>query len=149
MRLAGRGMSPTLEKGERTLYEKHVEPARLRRGTVIVYRLSAQSAWSEPGWLVISRILAVPGDQISMRSGRYLVNGQPGPAVATTNPHQPVLEIPTAPATLTMPEQHYFTVQDSPSAGYDSRVLSWVKAEDIVTTQLYYLSGRGFLKPVE
>lgn len=149
LQLAGSGMSPTLEKGERVLYEKRVEPERLRRGTIIVYRVSDRSAWGEPGWLVISRILAVPGDQLSVRSGKYLVNGETGPAVAETGRYTPVLQIPFAPETLTLPDNRFFVVQESPTGGFDSRVLSWVETGEIVSARLYYLSGRGVLKPVE
>jgi signal peptidase I len=149
LQMAGSGMSPTLEKGERLLYEKRVEPERLRRGAAIVYRVSDRSAWGEPGWLVISRILAVPGDQLSLRDGTYLVNGEAGPAVAATGQYEPVIHIPSAPKTLLVPVDLFFVVQDSPRGGFDSRVLSWVQTRDVVSTRLYYLSRRGVLKPVE
>jgi signal peptidase I len=149
LQLAGGGMSPTLVKGERLLYEKRVDPERLRRGAVIIYRLSGGSAWGRPGWLMVSRILAVPGDRLSIREGRYLVNGGAGPAVGVTDPHQPVIDVPPAPESVTVPEGRYFIVQDSPQEGFDSRVLSWVEGDDVVATKLYYLSGRGLLEPVE
>jgi Signal peptidase, peptidase S26 len=79
LQLAGSGMSPTLEKGERVLYDKRVEPERLRRGAVILYKVPNGSAWGEPGWLVVSRVLAAPGDRLSIQSGRYLVNGRAAP----------------------------------------------------------------------
>src|SRR5205823_1057502 len=84
LQMAGSGMSPTLEMGERILYEKRVESALLRHGTVIVYRLSDRSAWSGPGSLTISRILAVPGDQLSV-SGRM----EPGAIEAVLRELQP------------------------------------------------------------
>jgi signal peptidase I len=149
LQLAGSGMAPTLERGERVLYEKRVDPTALRPGTIIVYHLSARSAWGEPGWLVISRILAVPGDQLSIHDGRYLVNGRPGPLVAETGRYQPVVRIPFAPESLTLPDSCFFVVQETPTGGFDSRVLSWVETRDVVSTRLYYLSGRGILKPVE
>jgi signal peptidase I len=149
LQLAGSGTSPTLEKGERVLYEKFVRGECLRHGAIIVYRVSERSAWGKPGWLVISRILAVPGDQLSIRSGQYLVNGESGPAVAGTGRYTPVIQIPFAPETLTLSGNRFFVVQESPTGGFDSRVLSWVEAAEIVSTRLFYLSGRGVLKPVE
>jgi signal peptidase I len=147
--LAGTGMSPTLVKGERVLYHNHVDPERLRRGAVIVYKLSDRSAWGQPGWLVISRILAVSGDRLSIQGGKYLINGEVGPAVAETGHYTPVVVIPATPDTLTVPENCYFVVQDSPKGGFDSRVLSWVQAQETVSTRLYYLSNRSFLETVE
>lgn len=147
--LAGTGMSPTLAKGERVLYHKHVAPESLRRGAVIAYKLSDRSAWGQPGWLVISRILAVAGDQLSIEDGKYLINGEIGPVVAETGRFTPVILIPFAPEALTVPENCYFVVQDSPQGGLDSRVLSWVHTQEGVSTRLYHLNGRSFLEMVE
>lgn len=149
LQLVGSGMAPTLEKGERVLYEKRVDAERLRRGVIIAYRLSNRSAWGEPGVLMISRILAVPGDQLSIRDGKYVINGEDGPPVAVTNPYTPVLEIPAAPETLTLDTSRFFIIQESPTGGFDSRVLSWVDGDAIISTQMYYLSLRGVLKAVE
>ena len=149
VQLAGSGMSPTLAKGERALYRRHVEPERLSRGNVVLYRLSGHSAWGTAGWLVVSRILAVPGDQLSIQDRQYLVNGQPGPAVASTGQYTPVIQVPLAPAALTVPEDCYFIAQDDPVNSFDSRVLSWVEASDVVSTRLYYLRGKSLLKAVE
>jgi signal peptidase I len=141
-------MSPTLEKGERILYHKRANARPFQRGTIIVYKLSPNSAWGQPGWLVISRILAIPGDRLSIQDGKYLVNGELGAAVAETGTYAPVVAIPTGPEAAMVPEDCYFIIQDSPQKSFDSRVLSWVKKEDIVSTELYYVSGRGILKPV-
>jgi signal peptidase I len=147
--MLGGGMAPTLERGERLLYDRWLEPEQPRRGAVILYKNSEQSAWGQPGTLIVSRIIAVPGDRLSVRDGSYLVNGEPGPPVAATDPFAPALDVPRAPAVLNVPEACFFVVQDSPQKGYDSRVLSWVKAGEVASTRLYYLSDRGFLKPVE
>jgi signal peptidase I len=126
-----------------------VDPERLSRGTVILYRLSSHSAWGTAGWLVVSRILAVPGDRLSIREGQYLVNGESGPPVAETGQHAPVIQVPLAPAALTVPENCYFIVQDDPANGLDSRVLSWVEASDITSTSLYYLRASSVLKVID
>jgi signal peptidase I len=150
LKMAGNGMSPTLEKGERLIYAKRSDPSLLQRGTVIVYRVSSRSAWGPPGSLVISRILARPGDQLSVRGTKYLVNGDEGPFVAGTGEFKPVVEVPAAPKGLTIPAGFYFVVQESPTGGYDSRVLSLVETSDIVSTRLWhFISLRGILNPVE
>jgi len=147
--VAGDGMSPTLEKGERLLYEKRVNPAHVGRGAVIVYRLSDRSDWGEPGMLMIARILAVPGDQLSIRDGKYLVNGEESQSVAGTGSHAHVIPIPSAPRTLTLPANRFYVVQDSPDRGLDSRVLSWVEMDEIEGARLYLMSGRGVFKRVQ
>jgi signal peptidase I len=149
IRLAGNGMSPTLENGERALYVKGVDPERLQRGTVIVFRTSRRSAWGEPGAIVTARILAVPGDRLSIRDGGYVLNGEHGPAVADTGSYAPVVAIPTAPDALTLSDNRFFVVQDSPKGGFDTRVLSWTEPTEIVSTRLYYLRGGRLLRSVE
>jgi len=149
LRMGGTGMSPTLEKGERLLYSKRINPDRLGRGAVILYQLSERSAWGQPGSLTLSRILAVPGDRLSVRGGAYVVNGAVGPAVADTRPYAPVVSVPSEPDGITVPEGHYFITQDDPEASYDSRVLSWVEGRHVVANQMFYLSHRGLLNPVD
>jgi signal peptidase I len=146
VQLAGSGMAPTLGKGERAVYHRRVDPERLNRGTVILYRLSSHSAWGTAGWLVVSRILAVPGDRLSIREGQYLVNGESGPPVGETGQYAPVIQVPLAPAALTVPENRYFIVQDDPANGLDRRV---VEASDVTSTSLYYLRASSVLKVID
>jgi hypothetical protein len=92
---------------------------------------------------------ATPADQLSIRDGRYLVNGEAGQAVAATTQFAPVLLVPVAPESLTLPDNRFFVTQEAPTSGLDSRVLSWVESGEIVSTQLYLISGRGVFKPVD
>ncbi len=147
--VAGGGMSPTLENGERFLYSKRFNADRLRHGAVIVYRLSEESAWGKPGSLTVSRILGMPGDWLAVKDGNYVVNGNVGPPVADTRPYAPVLSVPSEPDEITVPENHYFIVQENPAAGYDSRVLSWVEGQSVVADRLFHFSTHGLLNLVE
>lgn len=149
LRMAGTGMMPTLEPGERLVYHKHVDWDAVKPGAIIIWENTPQSGWGEPGWLITARILAGPGDELSIRNGRYLVNGETGPPVEPIRRAPVVLNIPRSPEALTIPPDCYFMVQDAPNNGFDSRVLSWAKAENIVGSRLWYLSSRGILKPVE
>jgi signal peptidase I len=146
--LAGPGMSPTLEKGELVVYHKRVFDDRLVPGRVIVYKSSDRSAWGDPGLIVISRILAVPGDRLSLQGTKYMTNGQAGPVIGPTGKYTPVISIPQDPEAIQIPEDSYFIVQDSPAGGFDSRILSWVLRKDIVSTDLYYLRADRLLKTV-
>jgi signal peptidase I len=149
LRLAGTGMTPTFEKGELFLYHKRSLDDRLVRGRVIVYKSSEHSAWGQAGMLVTARILAVPGDRLSIQVEQYLLNGEPGPAVGPTGQFAPVIAVPRTPETIQVPENCYFMIQDSPAGGFDSRVLSWAQRKDIVSTNLYYLRTHDLLKSVE
>ena len=141
-------MSPTLAQGEQVICWRRVDPEQLRRGRVILFKNSPESRWGKPSDIMASRILAIPGDKLSVAKGAYLVNGEPGPAVAKTGNHAAAVNVPRAPGALTVPPDSYFVVQDSPTAWLDSRVLSFVRRQDIISTRLYYL-GRGILRPVE
>jgi signal peptidase I len=149
LRMGGSGMTPTLENGERLMYHKHIDWESVKPGAIIVYKNAEDSAWGQSGWIVISRILAAPGDDISIQNGQYVVNGAAGPPVADTGRYDVVLDVPSSPESLTVPNDCYFIVQDSPTGGFDSRVLSWVRADDIVGSRLWYFSRRGFFKPVK
>lgn len=147
--MGGSGMMPTLKKGERLLYHKHVDWQRVTPGAIIVYKNADDSAWGQPGWLVISRILAGPGDRLSIKDDNYLVNGIQGPKVAETGSYKAIIHVLAEPEATKVPDKCYFIVQDSPSGGFDSRVLSWVRTDKIVGSRLWYLSGRGVFKAVE
>lgn len=149
LRMSGTGMQPTLKKGERLAYYKHVDWSRVKYGGILVYRNAGDSAWGKPGWLLVSRILAVPGDKISIANGKYMLNGKSGPQVSSLGKYEAVIDVPLSPATLTVPDDCYFIVQDSPSGGFDSRVLSWVRQDKIIGSRLWYASSRGFFKAVE
>jgi signal peptidase I len=148
LRMGGSGMRPTLEKAERLIYHKHVDWQSVIPGAIVVYKNADDSAWGRSGWLVVSRILAGPGDNISIQNENYIVNGAAGPPVADTGDYGVVLDIPLSLKSLTIPNDCYFIVQDSPSGGFDSRVLSWVRADKIVGSRLWRFSDRGIFQPV-
>ncbi len=140
-------MVPTLVPGERLMFHKYVDFRLLKPGAIIIYKNANNSAWGKPGWIMISRILAGPGDEISFQNNRYVVNGIEGPVLSNLGESVTRIEVPSFPKTLTVPEKCYFVTQDS--SGYDSRVLSWARLENIVSTKLWYLSSRGIFKTVE
>ncbi len=149
LQMAGSGMTPTIEEGERLIYHKRVDWQSVEPGAIVVYKNADDSAWGRPGQLIVSRILAGPGDKISIRNTTYVVNGASGPPVADTSEYDVVLDIPSSPDSLTIPDGCYFIVQDSPHGGFDSRVLSWARADNIVGSRLWYFSSRGVCRPVE
>lgn len=145
----GTGMTPTLMQGEHVIYHKHVDWQRLKRGTVIVYMNSRESTWGRPESILVSRILAEPGDTLAIDGGRYVVNGIATRPISGTGRFTPVLHIPTNPDVITVPADYYFVVQDSPYGGLDSRVLWWVPRQNVLGTRLWRTGTRGMLQRVE
>jgi signal peptidase I len=139
-------MSPTLRIGERLVYDKRVDWDRVKPGSIILYKNADDSAWGKPGVLVTARVLAGPGDRLSIENDNYLVNGNRGPKIVDARGHVTVMDVPSSPKATTVPEDCYYIVQDS---GYDSRVLSWVRKNRIVGSRLWYLSGRGIFRIIE
>jgi signal peptidase I len=146
--IAGGGMAPTLDAREQLLYHKRVHAGDLHPGRVVAFRTSDRSAW-QPGALVVARIIAGPGDRIATLDGRYLVNGEPGPPVGPALGQNPVIVVPPAPASLTVPDDCYFIGQDNPKGGYDSSALSWAERKDLVSTRIWYLRRDRLLDRVE
>lgn len=147
-RMAGDGMSPTIGAQEQTVFHKRVQADELRRGRVIAFRTSGRSAW-QPGAIVVARIIAGPGDRIATQDGRYLVNGESGPPVFYSTLYQPVVLVPTAPESLTVPDDCYFMCQEKPKESYDSSILSWAEKTNIVSSRLWYLRRDRLLDRIE
>jgi signal peptidase I len=147
--MAGSGMSPTIEKGDDLHYSKRIDWNRVKRGSLIVFKNSPNSRWGEAGWIVVSRILAMPGDSISIKGGHYVVNGEQAGLIATTGKFDLAIDIPTAPQATIVPEGCYFMVQDNSTNSFDSRVLSWARKEDLLSARVWRFNKERFFQPVE
>ena len=71
----GDGMNPVVLAGERILYHRKVVASDMVPGRIIAFKVSARSSWGSPGQVVMGRVLAVPGDAMSIRGTHYQVNG--------------------------------------------------------------------------
>jgi signal peptidase I len=149
MRIGGQGMAPTLLSGDMLLYRSHVFREDLRHGHLVFFRTFPESAWGNGGDLVVARILAIPGDELSVQGGHYLVNGKLTVPVSPLGKYRPSVEIPQAAKTMTVPPGCYFIVQDDPQNSLDSRVLSWAKQSNLVATRAIVLTGHAFGKEAE
>lgn len=127
--ISGDSMFPTFENGEYILtnkveYKLH-EP---RRGDVVVFRSPTNKDID-----YIKRIIAIPGDTISLKNGKFYVNGE-------------VLEETYLPPYLytfagsflkenteiTVPPGYYFVSGDNRPHSLDSREFGLVPKEDII-----------------
>jgi signal peptidase I len=74
-RVDGRCMEPNLRHGERVLSEKVSYRWRQpRRGDVVVFRVPDGT-----NDLMVKRVIALPGERISIRNGQVFINGRPLP----------------------------------------------------------------------
>ncbi|MBA4019239.1 MAG: signal peptidase I [Pirellula sp.] len=147
--IQGQGMAPVVWNGDRLLYHRRVDPAQLQRGAVVLFELPPENNFTEAGTLMLGRIMAVPGDKISLANFRYRVND------SLENPTPPetelpiALNVPRAPQTITVPPDCYFITQDDRETGLDSQVVGWAKLDRIVSTSLFQVQRRPLLARVQ
>ncbi len=101
-KVEGDGMQPAIEAGDLLLFSRHNAAAGLRRGAIVAYRPSPNTASGLEFEISVGRILAMPGDDLSIDRGCYRVNGIPTKTpVASLNGLQPAVKPPD------YPRQHY------------------------------------------
>lgn len=149
MMVRGTGMAPTLDDGERVLFRRRIDSGDLRPGAVVLFKLPPQTRVGEPGLLLVGRLLALPGDTISLRKGKYVVNGETTDYLAEKNLVGAAIDVPRWPQTLKVRDGRYFLMQDSPQPGLDSRQFSWIYERDLVSARLIHVSRGRFFQPVE
>jgi len=149
IKIGGQGMSPTALPGEYLLYRKHLYHDDLSSGHLVFFKTSSDSAWGKGGDLIIARILAVPGDELSIENGHYLINGRQTSSLTPLRRYRPVIDVPESPKAIVVPSGCYFIVQDDTSNALDSRVLSWARESDIIGTRAILLNSRAFGKELK
>lgn len=119
----GTSMDPTLEDGERVLYNKMVyligEPSR---GDIVIIQ--------RPNKNYVKRVIGLPNDEITVKDHNLYVNGKAIPqkylhqdAIKQTNDFGPVI----------VPEGKYFVMGDNRSISKDSRTgLGFIKQDEII-----------------
>lgn len=122
-------MRPTLEPGERFLYRRVAGGGNLKAGEIILFMPQGRTRYR--GILIVSRILAAPGDIIQSRDGRYVVNDKTAARISMVREADVALAAPGPGKTVPVPKDCYWVVPDDPTA-YDSQVFGWVRSDEIV-----------------
>jgi signal peptidase I len=123
-RIPSESMVPTLEVGDRVLANKFIyrftEP---ERGDIVVF----ESVGEGDDQKLIKRVVALPGDEVEVRSGTLLVNGeeQEEPYLNKELPFNGSYE-PTE-----VPEGEVFVMGDNRANSADSRVFGPLPVENI------------------
>ncbi len=148
MRTRGSGISTTATPGEFLLYSRlnvNRDPAR---GALLTFTTSAQASPAFRDWLIIGRVLAVPGDRLSCDSGYFVVNDKRTVPFGPTGRAPAVLDVPNVPQSLTVPADSFFIVQDNSATAYDSRVFNWALSSRIQGTSFLSLTLGRLGQPV-
>jgi signal peptidase I len=147
--ISGQSMYPTFENGEYILtnkieYKIH-EP---QRGDVVVFK-SPQNKDID----YIKRIIGIPGDQVSLQNGKYVVNG-----IILTETYLPQ-DLRTFAGnflkeggTIIVPPNQYFVSGDNRPHSLDSREFGTIPKEDIIGKALFRywpLDRAGLIKRPE
>ena len=123
-------MIPTLQINDRVLVNKFIyrftEP---ERGDIVVFESVDNSEQD-----LIKRVVGLPGDEISVRSGKLFVNGEPQEE-SYVNQKLPDVSFF---AKTTVPEDHVFVMGDNRANSQDSRVFGPLPEENI--------EGEAFLR---
>jgi signal peptidase I len=123
-------MIPTLEIGDRVFVNKFIyrftEP---ERGDIIVFQSVDRTNED-----LIKRVVGLPGDEISVRSGKLFVNGEPQKEPYTNK------KLPDRSfyAKTTVPKNHVFVMGDNRGNSADSRVFGPLPEKNI--------EGEAFLR---
>lgn len=141
-------MEPAIQRGEQLICHWGFAEQDFVRGAAVLWKLPARANVGKPGEAFIARILALPGDEVSIRRGQYVVNGEATRFRAAPAAAQSESKVPAAPKTLVVPDGRYFAVQDGPS-GVDSQSLGWLRRRDAVSTRLFHFGRGGILRPVK
>jgi len=133
-------MANTLMPGQRVLVDRFVYHYRtVHRGDIIVFRWPGH----ENETPLIKRVVGLPGDRLSLRNGRLLVNGKPLPESYIRRVHGAAertlpafegsgIEAWSLADPYTVPAGHYFVMGDNRTESNDSRYWGTVPRDNII-----------------
>ncbi len=111
--IRGWSMYPTLAPGEYVLFDRFAyRRSAPRRGDVVL-----ASHPSRPGMRIVKRVVALPGDGVTIDGERCWVNGAPYGERRPAGPSQP----PASARTWTLGDDEFLLLGDAPHASTDAR----------------------------
>ncbi len=143
-------MLPTVQLGDRVVVNKAAYGLRLpltdlwlsefegpRRGDVVVLESP------ETGIVLLKRVVALPGDEVAVRAGRIVLNGQPAPVWRQQGVWYETLDGSTHRLQLAsgggpdvgpvrVPADRYLVLGDNRGGSHDGRMFGWVTRQRIL-----------------
>lgn len=132
MRVPSESMAPTLQTEDHVLTNKLAyDFADPERGDLAVFKSVARKEQED----VVKRVVGLPGDEILVRNGVLLVNGEP-----QYEPYLAKEEYPTTHGLpgidsfgpMVVPQDHIFVMGDNRTNSYDSRFFGPVPKENLI-----------------
>jgi signal peptidase I len=129
-------MEPTLKVNDRVLIDHRKSlKGKWRRGDIILF--NASDKWGDDGPLT-KRIIALPGEKISVAPGAVTVNGK-----ALSEPYISPTRYRESEFELTMGAEEYFVMGDNRANSEDSRDLGPIRGKDIIGRAVWRLAPIG------
>ena len=125
VKISGTSMQPTLHSGEKALFIT-TKIAQVNRLSVVLIKGSRESR------LYVKRVIGLPGERISIKSGKVIINNLKLPEDYLFEDDD-LTEFPL----LTVPLDSYFVLSDNRLYSTDSRHFGPVKTKDIIG--IYFL----------
>lgn len=130
----GSSMEPSLHHGQRLLVEKvSYHFSQPKRGEVVVFKYPGDQRRK-----FIKRVIGVPGDEITIRSGFLYINGQRLEEDFINGPTYGTYSAPTFGPVL-VPDGHFFVLGDNRRNSDDSRYpdVGFVPSKNLVGRALF------------
>ena len=135
------GMSPTLQKGDSLIATKtKAEIGKLQRGDAVVFTVDGLRYRIHRGdpmrGTYVQRIVALPGDTVTIDSGAVHVNGVRVEMDGRVS-QAPMTTVETASFPLVVPEDHLFLMGDNYANSLDSRYFGPVESSRVTHLPRY------------
>ena len=121
VRIASGSMSPTLDQGDVVLVDRGVDPAELDRGDLVTFTSP------EDGEQALKRVVALPGDVVSIEDSRLHVGGREVDEPYVDRSHWDAQYTGTS----TVPDDAVYVLGDDRGVSVDSRVYGPVPLADV------------------